>query len=607
MILKKQIVDLIALPRQAKKSGIDHFRQRLLHYLLLGFAIFGFIAYLPSIYYSFLYKFYGIAFLDTLILGAVFLLAIKQQISFFNKSLGLLSLFYILGVGLLIFLGPNGAGFLWLLMFSIMTGVLLGVRPALISLGINLVTLLALSLFVHNRALPWQQLQLDPMSIWVVVSVNFICINAVAALSVAFLINKITQMVQAEKIGRIRLEDEIQTRIHAERENKELLRKLYHSQKMEAMGTLAGGVAHDFNNILGAILGYAELSLLDLDKAHPVHENLEHICQASERGKGIVHQILSFSRQTPSHKEACDLCQIIQECVNFFKIALPGTIELTTTFPDTPLLILADKTKLFQVIMNLLTNAMHAIELDHDKEKGKGKISLGAHFFPIAQKKPKYKSLEPGNYIELTVEDTGCGIQKDEIPRIFEPYFTTKKIDKGTGMGLSIAHGIIRDHGGEIMVSSMPGKGSCFMVYLTCHTPLTIMEKTKEIKKNPRGKGTILFVDDEPELVEIYTRFLENFGYQAIGFTDSLAAKKQFEKTPYFFDIVITDKKMPGLTGDLLAIAIKKTNPDIPIILCSGFTELSDENIFDKVLIKPVSSRVLAEQIQNLLSAAAEI
>lgn len=604
MILKKQIIDLMALPRQAKESGIDHFRQQLLHYLLLGFAIFGCIAYLPSIYYSVLYKFYGIAFLDTLILGGVFLLAIKQQISFFNKSLGLLSLFYILGVGLLIFLGPNGAGFLWLLMFSIMTGVLLGMRPALVSLGINLVTLLVLSLFVHNRALPWQQLQLDPIAIWIVVGVNFICINAVAALSVAFLINKIAQMVQAEKKGRIRLEDEIKTRIQAETQNKELLRKLYHSQKMEALGTLAGGVAHDFNNILGAILGYAELSLLDLDKPHPVYENLEHICQATERGKGIVHQILSFSRQTPSHKEACDLCQIIRECVNFFKIALPGTIELTTSLPDTPLLVLADKTKLFQVIMNLLTNAMHAIELDHDKKKGK--ISLGAKFFPIAQKKPEFTSLEPGNYIELTVEDTGCGIQKNEIPRIFEPYFTTKEIGKGTGMGLSIAHGIIRDHGGKIMISSVPGKGSCFMVYLACHTPLTIMEKTEEIETDPRGKGTILFVDDEPELVEIYTRFLENFGYQVIGFTDPLAAKERFEKTPFFFDIVITDKKMPGLTGDLLAIAIKKINPDIPMILCSGFTELSDENIFDKILIKPVSSQMLAEQIQNL-SATAEI
>ncbi len=602
MILKKQIINLIAFPRQAKKSGIAYFRQWLLHYLLLGFAIFGFIAYLPSIYYSFVHRFYGIAFLDTLVLGGVFLLVMKQQISFFNKSLGLLSLFYILGVGLLIFLGPNGAGFLWLLMFSIMTGVLLGVTPALVSLGINIVTLLVLSLFVHNQAFPWLQLKLDPLAIWIIVGVNFICINAVAALSVAFLINKIGQMVQAEKQGRIRLEDEIQTRIQAEKKNKELLRKLYHSQKMEAMGTLAGGVAHDFNNILGAILGYAELSLLDLDKTHPVHKNLERICQASDRGKKIVHQIMAFSRQTPSHKETCDLCQIIRECINFFKIGLPGTIELTTTLPDTPLPVLADKTKLFQVIMNLLTNAMHAIELDHGEKKGK--ISLGSHFFPIAQKKSEYKSLEPGNYIRLTVKDTGCGIHENEIPRIFEPYFTTKKIGKGTGMGLSIVHGIIRDHGGEIMVSSVPGKGSCFMIYLACHIPLNNMVKTMEIEKDLKGKGTILFVDDEPELVEIYTQFLKNFGYRVMGFTDPLSAKEQFKKTPDVFDIVITDKKMPDMTGDRLAIAIKKIKPCIPIILCSGFTEVSDKNIFDRVLTKPVSNKLLAEQIQSLVAAA---
>ena len=184
---------LFELPGQVEKSGIVYFRHRLLHFLLLGFSIFGFIAYLPSIYYSFVYKFYSIAFLDTLILGAVFLLAMNQRISFFTKSLGLLSLFYLLGIGLLIFLGPNGAGFLWLLMFSVMTGVLLGVRPALISLGINLITLLALSLFVHNQALPWQQLRFDPLAVWIVVGANFICINAVAAISVAFLINNIAR------------------------------------------------------------------------------------------------------------------------------------------------------------------------------------------------------------------------------------------------------------------------------------------------------------------------------------------------------------------------------------------------------------------------------
>ena len=588
----KKLKALFELPGQVEKIGIAYFRHRLLHFLLLGLSIFGFIAYLPSIYYSFVYKFYGIAFLDTLTLGTVFLLAMNQRVSFFTKSLGLLAVFYLLGMGLLIFLGPNGAGFLWLLMFSVMTGVLLGVRPALISLGINLITLLALSLFVHSQTLPWQQLQLDPWVIWIVVGANFICINAVAAISVAFLINKISQMVQAEKQGRIRLEDEIKIRIQTEDKNKKLLSQLHQSQKMEALGTLAGGIAHDFNNILGTILGYAELSLMDMEKTHPMHKNLEHICQASDRAREIVHQILTFSRQTPPNKEACDLRQIIQECVIFFKIGLPDTIELITTIPDTPLPVFVDKTKIFQAIMNLLTNGMHAIELD--KSKKGGIISLGTNFL----------SIEPGSYIQLTIQDTGCGIQKQEISKIFDPYFTTKKIGKGTGMGLSIAQGIIRAHGGEIMVESTLGKGSCFTFFLACHTLGNIENKPAEKKKNLKGKGTILFVDDEPALVEIHTQFLENFGYQVMGFTDPLAAKERFEETPDFFDLVITDKKMPGMTGDCLALAIKQTTPHLPVILCSGFTQVSDESLFDAVLTKPVNSRILAEQVKRILNTS---
>ncbi len=603
MNIKKKITDLFELPHPSGKSKIDYFRQRLLFLLLLGFAIFGFIAYLPSIYFSFVLKYYGIAFLDTLVLGIVFFLLVNKKISFFNKSVGLLSIFYILGLGLLIVLGPTGAGFLWLLMFSIMTGVLLGVFPALISLGINMITLFMLSLFIQNQGLPWMENQPNASAIWIVVGVNFICINAVAAISVAFLINKISQMAREEKQGRIRLENEIQTRIQAEKDNKELLSRLHQSQKMEALGTLAGGVAHDFNNILSAILGYAELSLLDMEDTNPLHKNLEHICQASERARGVIQQILTFSRQTPSNKQNCDLRQILLESIALFKIGIPTTIELTTAIPDTPLPIFVDKTKIYQVIMNLLTNSMQAIELDQDKENGN--ISLGAQLISIDQNGDKSDDSDfhgTGDYIKLRVEDTGCGIQKEEIPRIFEPYFTTKKIGKGTGMGLSIAHGIIQAHDGKIMVSkSLPGKGSCFIVYLPSTGPQKNVVEQSEKEIDIKGKENILFVDDEKELVEIHTQFLEKFGYRVTGFTNPLKAKDRFEKNPTFFDLMITDKKMPGMTGDRLAAEIKKKNPDIPVILCSGFVDSADYSLFDRVLTKPISSSLLAENIRRVL------
>ncbi|MCP3944127.1 MAG: response regulator [Desulfobacteraceae bacterium] len=599
MNFKKRITNFFELPHPSGENKIDYFRQRLLFYLLLGFAIFGFLAYLPSIYFSFVLKFHGIAFLDTLVLGMVFLLLFNKKISFFYKALGLLSIFYILGLGLLIVLGPTGAGFLWLLMFSVMTGVLLGVSASLISLGINLITLIVLTLLIQTRGLLWMETQPNAWAIWIVVGVNFICINAVAASSVAFLIDKIARMLQDEKQGRIKLESEIKSRIQAEKDNKELLRLLHHSQKMEALGTLASGVAHDFNNILSAILGYAELSLLDMDNTHPAHKNLEHICQASERAKSIVHQILTFSRQAPSNKEACDLNQIILECITFFKIGIPNTIQVTANIPDTPLSVHVDKTKIYQVIMNLLTNSMHAIELDYDKENRI--ISLGAQLFSIEPDTYESMVLEPGDYIKLTVEDTGCGIQKKEIHKIFEPYFTTKETGKGTGMGLSIAHGIIRAHGGEIMVSSVPGKGSCFMIYLPCHGPLKNMVKPPKKEIDLKGSETILFIDDEKELVEIQIQFLEKFGYRVIGFTDPLEAKYQFEKDPDFFDLIITDNKMPDMTGDRLTAEIKKINPRIPVILCSGFVDSADDSLFNAVLTKPVAGRVLAENIRRVV------
>jgi len=199
MTLKNRILNFFEASPPSGENGIDFFRQRLLSYLLLGLVTFGSIAYLPSIYYSFTLKFYSIAFLDTLALGFVFFLLMNQKLSFSNKTLGLLLIFYALGLGLLIVLGPKGAGFLWLLMFSIMTGVLLGVRPAVISLGINLVTLLGLSMLIPGRGMPWMDTQPDAVAIWIVVGVNFICLNAVVTISVAFLLNKIYQMVQEEK------------------------------------------------------------------------------------------------------------------------------------------------------------------------------------------------------------------------------------------------------------------------------------------------------------------------------------------------------------------------------------------------------------------------
>lgn len=269
MKIKNKLTSIFLPPTVSKKQGLDFFRQRLLHYLVLSLATLGFLAYLPSIYFSVKLKLYGIIFIDTLTMIFVFFLLFKR-LSFQKKTLGLLTIFYFLGLGLLIAIGPAGAGPLWLLMFSIMTSVLLGIGPALISLGINAATWIILSLFVYLEKFPWMESLPDAATLWIVIGVNFICINAIVALSVAVLINKINKMFQKEKTVGLELKQEIQTRIQTENENENLATKLHNSQKMEAIGTLAGGVAHDLNNVLSAQVGYPDLILMELPEDSPL-------------------------------------------------------------------------------------------------------------------------------------------------------------------------------------------------------------------------------------------------------------------------------------------------------------------------------------------------
>ncbi len=601
MPLKKYIKKLIEPPDQAEPTGIDYFRERLLLVLLLGVAGFGSIAYLPSIYYGFVYKYFSVIFIDTLALGWVFFLLLKKNLSFFHKSTGLLIIFYILGVWLLVILGPTGAGFMWLLLFSIMAGVLLGFKPALLSFALNVATIAVLSVLVFKQILTWQLIAPDEMAIWAVKGVNFICINAIVAISTGFLITKISWMVKEEQQRRSALALEMQARLHAEEENKELTTRLYQSQKMEAMGTLAGGVAHDFNNILSTIMGYTELSLLEPKVPEEVRQNLDHIIRAGERAKGISHQILTFSRHTSSHKVPNDLGQIAKECVDFFTIGISPGITLTRDIPGQPFPILADKNQIYQVIMNLLTNGLQAMDhalkqKDENKRPEKEyKLSLSVTYIPTKQ-----DSSTAENSLALIVKDTGKGIPPDLVARIFEPYFTTKETGKGTGMGLSISHGIIKDHGGEIFVESDIEKGSTFTVVLPVHGK-TVPVTPTVINEALGGREHILMVDDETDVLNIQKSFLIPFGYRVTGCSDPSLALDMIRNRSHKFDLVVTDRKMPGITGNELYHRISGYRPGLPVILCSGFPSKEDEELFDSVLVKPITRNDLATAVRRIL------
>ena len=385
----------------------------------------------------------------------------------------------------------------------------------------------------------------------------------------------------------------------------ELEKRLVHAEKMEAIGTLAGGIAHDFNNILLPITGYTEMTMAEVSKESKVYSNMEKILYAAERAKELVNQILFFSRQKEMKPKPVDIRPIIKDTLKLLRSSLPATIKIRQNIDEDCGMIVADPTQIYQVVMNLCTNAYHAMlskggNLDIDLKK----IIIGTEDL---YRYPKVVSeLTPGTYIKLSISDTGEGMDEKVKAKIFEPYFTTKQKGKGTGLGLATAHGIIKSHGGHVLVSSEPGKGSTFNVYFLQIDGDFKIHKTIPEEKLLTGNEKILLVDDEKYVADVEKKMLEYFGYQVAEFYDSKKALKIFAEKPDDFNIIITDQTMPDITGVELAENILKIKPDIPIILLTGFSDQVSEDKARKAgvkeyIMKPVVMKKLAETVRMLL------
>jgi len=386
-----------------------------------------------------------------------------------------------------------------------------------------------------------------------------------------------------------------------EKEKLRLEKQLQRAQKMEAIGTLAGGIAHDFNNILFPIMGNAELLLEDIPENNPLRDNVNGIYSAVIRAKELVQQILTFSRQEKSEMRMIKIQPILNEAVKMMRSTIPTTIDINTTINKRCCAIKADPTQIHQIIINLMTNAFHAME-----EQGG---VLRVHLMETELKPSDLINLDikPGRYVCLIISDTGIGINKELKEKIFDPYFTTKEKGKGTGVGLSVVHGIVSSTGGAIQVYSEPGKGTTFRVYFPTKNNVDF--------KNGAGKNThhiqggtehILLVDDEAEIVTMEKQMLERLGYRVTSFVDSTEALETFHAAPDQFDLVITDLTMPKLPGDKLATELTEIRPDIPIILNTGFSDkviLNAEKNFGikSVLIKPIVMKNLAATIRKVL------
>ncbi|MBW1836091.1 MAG: PAS domain S-box protein [Deltaproteobacteria bacterium] len=383
-------------------------------------------------------------------------------------------------------------------------------------------------------------------------------------------------------------------------EQKRLEFQLRQAQRMEAIGTLAGGIAHDFNNILFPIIGYTEMLIDNATEGSKSRDYLEEIFKEAIRARDLIRQILTFSRQSIQELKPMRVQPVVKEALKLLRSSIPATIQFNWRIDDACGVIMGDPTQIHQVIMNLCTNAYHAMEeTGGHLEVSLTEIELGLDDMPGGI------DLSPGRYIQLMVADTGQGMPSNVLKRIFDPYFTTKEEGKGTGLGLAVVHGIIKEHSGDIRVSSESGKGSVFHVYL----PLVeIKEKETEIAPEPvqMGSERVLLVDDEETIVHMAKRMLEWLGYQVTSRTSSIEALEAFRAQPDKFELVITDMTMPNMSGEILAEELKKIRSDIPVILCTGFSEkISKARTIalgiEGFLMKPIVMSDLAKTIREVL------
>ncbi|MBI4774248.1 MAG: PAS domain S-box protein [Deltaproteobacteria bacterium] len=394
---------------------------------------------------------------------------------------------------------------------------------------------------------------------------------------------------------------DISERRRSEAEKARLESQLRQSQKMEAIGTLAGGIAHDFNNILGAIIGYVELALDEIPDGLSARGDLEQVLKSAHRAKELTYRILSFSRRTDPERKPLQVGSIVEETMKLLRASIPTTIKIHQKLEANAGTVLADPTQVHQLLLNLCTNAAHAM-----RKKG-GVLGVRLDRVAVDGKAPaKHIELKRGLYCRLNVFDNGEGMSEETLHRIFEPFFTTKESGEGTGMGLAVVHGIVKSHDGAITVHSSPGIGSTFSVYL----PLVEESVAKEIPVGigsiPKGTEHILFVDDEEALAAVAGETLERQGYRVSVLTSSREALDLFRDRPGDFDIVITDMTMPQITGTELAKSMLQIRPDIPIIICTGYSEgMSEEKATElgirRFLMKPLVAREVAEAVRALL------
>ncbi|UCF85681.1 MAG: response regulator [Desulfobacteraceae bacterium] len=424
------------------------------------------------------------------------------------------------------------------------------------------------------------------------------CVKGLEFGAHAFLDKSIDENVLIAQINALLRTKKQEDLLRKEKDRIEAL--LRRAQKTEAISTLAGGIAHDFNNILTAIIGYTEIALGRASQDTPIHNNLEEVLKAGYRARDLVKQLLTFSRQSEQEQKPLQIGLILKEAIKMLRASLPTSIEIRQVIKNDCWKIMADPIQIYQVLMNLCTNAAHSMH----EEGGILEVAL-TNVELDSQFTARHPDLKPGPYVKLTVSDTGHGIPLSIIKKVFDPHFANENEGDGTGLGLTVVHGIVKNHGGAITVNSEHNKGSVFNIFF----PRIAAESLPKIDISttfPRGNERILFVDDERVLAELGEQLLVPLGYKVTTQTKSIEALETFKAQPEKFDLVMTDMTMPDMTGFELARKLLQTRSDLPIILFSGFSKMVTEEKAKAIgirefVMKPIDISEMAKIVRRAL------
>ncbi|ETR72068.1 MAG: histidine kinase [Candidatus Magnetoglobus multicellularis str. Araruama] len=406
--------------------------------------------------------------------------------------------------------------------------------------------------------------------------------------------------VQLEKTN-TELLNEIEANKKAEKEKKFLESELRQAQKMQAIGTLAGGIAHDFNNILFPIFAYVQMAINETSEDNKVQRYLKRVMGSAERAKDLVQQILMFARKGDQEKKPLHIQPVVKEALKLLRASIPANIEISQQIAKRSAPVLGSAIQLHQVIMNLCTNAYHAIQ-----EKDTGCIDVQVYEQTVDSTNiAQFPNIKPGKYLCLTVKDTGIGMDESIRQQIFDPFFTTKEPGKGTGMGLSVVHGIVIDHGGYIYVQSDTSIGTQFFVLFPCIGGDLVKKEQNDTTASFKGSGEhILLVDDELDVVKALEHMLIKLGYRVTSHLSSENTLKTFQQNPNDFDLLLTDQTMPQMTGMALSKKVLQIRPDLPVIISSGYSKQLTQESMDAIgikafILKPITLKELGSIIKR--------